>query len=159
MTNITELSIAAGKVYLSALVDCFDGLIAAWTLEPNLTANLVNRVLEDAIRQLGPGDHTIVQTDWGCYYQWPGWIQCMETALLTRSMSKKGCSPDNAACEGFWGRLKNEMFYPRKWTESSLEEFMHEVDYYIRWYNQARIKESLGYLSPMEYRQNLGLIA
>ncbi len=83
----------------------------------------------------------------------------METALLTRSMSKKGSSPDNAACEGFWGRLKNEMFYPRKWTESSLEEFIHEVDYYIRWYNQARIKESLGYLSPMEYRQKLGLIA
>jgi len=51
------------------------------------------------------------------------------------------------------------MFYPRKWTESSLKECMHEVDYYIRWYNQARIKESLGYLNPMKYRQKLGLIA
>ncbi|BAL83118.1 putative transposase [Selenomonas ruminantium subsp. lactilytica TAM6421] len=159
LTDITELSISAGKVYLSALVDCFDGMIVAWRLGTSPNANLVNSMLADGIRQLGPGEHPIVHTDRGCHYRWPGWIKCMEKALLTRSMSKKGCSPDNAACEGFWGRLKNEMFYPGCWTEISIEEFMDEVDGYIQWYNQERIKESLGYLSPMEYRQKLGLIA
>lgn len=47
----------------------------------------------------------------GCHYRWPGWIERMEKAGLTRSMSIKGCSPVNSACEGFWGRLKNIMFY------------------------------------------------
>ncbi len=59
-------------------------------------------------------------------------------------MSRKGCSPDNAACEGFFGRLKNEMYYHRNWLDTTLEQFMREVDSYIRWYNQHRIKLSLG---------------
>jgi len=46
-------------------------------------------------------------------YRWPGWLSRMSDANLTRSMSRKACSPDNAACEGFFGRLKNELFYPR----------------------------------------------
>ena len=97
LTDITELSISASKVYLSALVDCFYGMIVAWRLGTSPNANLVNSMLADGIRQLGPGEHPIVHTDRGCHYRWPGWIKCMEKALLTRSMSKKGCSPDNAA--------------------------------------------------------------
>ena len=81
----------------------------------------------------------------------------MTRAGLTRSMSKKGCSPDNAACEGFFGRLKNEMFYGRLWTNVSLETFAQELDRYIHWYNHKRIKLSLGGMSPFEYRLNLGL--
>ena len=55
----------------------------------------------------------MVHSDRECHYRWPDWIRIMDTAELTRSMSKKGCSPDNSACEGFFGRLKNEMFYNR----------------------------------------------
>ena len=110
LTDITELSIAAGKVYLSALVDCFDGMIVVWKLGTSPNADLVNSMLADGIRQLCPGEHPIVHTDRGCHYRWSGWIKCMEKALLTRSMSKKGCSPDNAACEGFWDRLKMKCF-------------------------------------------------
>ena len=73
-------------------------------------------------------------------------------------MSRKGCSPDNAACEGFFGRLKNELIYPRDWREVTLEDFMRRIDGYIRWYNERRIKVSLGGRSPMEYRQSLGLL-
>jgi putative transposase len=54
--------------------------------------------------------HRTVHSDRGCHYRWSGWIERMNGAGLTRSMSKKGCFPDNAACEGFFGRLKNEMF-------------------------------------------------
>ena len=76
----------------------------------------------------------------------------------TRSMSKKGCSPDNSACEGFFGRMKNEMFYGRNFVGVTIETFVEIINDYIIWYNIKKIKASLGYLSPMEYRQSLGLI-
>jgi putative transposase len=81
----------------------------------------------------------------------------MSDANLTRSMSRKACSPDNAACEGFFGRLKTELFYPRDWKSPTVEQFFEVVDSYIRWYNEKRIKISLSSLSPIEYRVSLGL--
>jgi transposase InsO family protein len=72
-------------------------------------------------------------------------------------MSRKDCSQDNASCEGFFGRLKTELFYPRDWKAITIEQFVAEVDAYIRWYNEKRIKISLGSLSPIEYRRSLGL--
>ena len=83
----------------------------------------------------------------------------MGDAKLTRSMSRKGCSRDNAACEGFFGRLKTELFYPRKWLATTIEQFIQVLDSYIRWYNEQRIKIPLGSLSPLEYRESLGLAA
>lgn len=80
-------------------------------------------------------------------------------AKLIRSMSRKGCSPDNSACEGFFGRLKNEMFYCNSWLDVTIDSFINLLDRYIKWYNEKRIKKSLGGLSPYEYRQKLGLIA
>ena len=74
-------------------------------------------------------------------------------------MSRKACSPDNAACEGFFGRLKNELFYARDWLTTTIDEFIATVDSYIRWYNEARIKISLGSRSPIEYRRSMGLAA
>ena len=76
-----------------------------------------------------------------------------------RSMSKKGCSPDNSACEGFFGRLKNEFFYARDWKGVTFGEFTRLLDDYIEFYNEERIKESLGWMSPNEYRRSLGLAA
>jgi transposase InsO family protein len=69
------------------------------------------------------------------------------------------CSPDNEACEGFFGRLKNELFHPRDWKNATIEQFIEAVDSDIRWYNEKRIKISLGSLSPIEYRVSLGLAA
>ena len=98
-----------------------------------------------------------VHSDRGCHYRWSGWIQRMDEAGLTRSMSKKGCSPDNSACEGFFGRMKNEMFYGEKWDKISVEEFISIINQYMQWYRDKRIKLSLGGLSPMEYRRSLGI--
>ncbi|VFZ94726.1 putative transposase-like protein [Klebsiella quasipneumoniae] len=70
---------------------------------------------------------------------------------------RKGCSSDNAACEGFFGRIKNEMFYGRDWAGITLEKFICFLDRYIRWYNEKRIKLSLGAMSPVKYRQHLGI--
>ncbi|MEF5419694.1 IS3 family transposase, partial [Escherichia coli] len=93
----------------------------------------------------------------GSHYRWPGWLERVNAAGLIRSMSRKGCSPDNAACEGFFGRLKTEMYYGRKWSGITPEKFMQHVDAYIRWYNERRIKLSLGAVSPEMYRQQCGL--
>lgn len=157
LTDITEFSIPAGKVYLSPIIDCFDGLAVSWTIGTSPTAALVNGMLDEAISQLKEDEHPIVHSDRGGHYRWPGWIERMNAAGLTRSMSKKGCSPDNSACEGFFGRLKNEMFYGREWRGVSLDDFMETVDNYIHWYNEERIKETLGWMSPLEYRRSLGL--
>jgi len=83
----------------------------------------------------------------------------VHNAKLIRSTSRKGCSPDNAACEGFFGRLKTELFYPRNWQDVSIDQFIGTVDAYIRWYNEKRIKISLGSLSPIEHRASLGITA
>lgn len=82
----------------------------------------------------------------------------METRKLTCSMSKKGYSPDNSACEGLFGRLKNEMFYNRDWKGVSIPEFIDVLNEYLVWYNEKRIKVSLGNMSPVEYRQSLRLV-
>ena len=159
LTDITEFSIPAGKVYLSPVIDCFDGMVVKWNVGTTPDSILVNKMLEEAIGTLSPSEHPLIHTDRGCHYRWLGWIERMENAGLTRSMSKKGCSPDNAACEGFFGRLKNEMFYGRSWIGVSMDDFINEINDYITWYNTKRIKQSLGYMSPVEYRHNLGLAA
>ena len=74
-------------------------------------------------------------------------------------MSKKACSPDNAACEGFFGRLKNEFFYYRDWTGVGYDEFSRELSEFVEYYNSSRKKKSLGWLSPKEYRLSLGYAA
>lgn len=114
-------------------------------------------MLDKGITLLNDSEHPIVHTDRGCHYRWPGWIERMEEAGLTRSMSKKGCSPDNSACEGVFGRLKNEMFYCVDWKDVTIDEFIQILNDYLVWYNEDRIKQSLNYLSPINYRKHLGL--
>lgn len=117
LTDLTEFSIPAGKVYLSPIIDCFDGLVVSWTIGTSPNADMVNMMLDCAICGLREDEKPVIHSDRGCHYRWPGWISRMENTGLTRSMSKKGCSPDNSACEGFFGHLKNEMFYNRSWQD------------------------------------------
>ena len=115
-------------------------------------------MLDAVIEAIGSSNSWfVVHLDRGVHYCWPGWLIRIWEANLIRSMSRKGCSPDNAACEGFFGRLKTELFYSRDWQAISTDQFIEVVDSYIRWYNEKRIKISLGALSPIEYRESLGL--
>lgn len=153
LTDITEFQIPAGKVYLSPIVDCFDGLVVSWTLGTRPDAELVNTMLDTAIETVTFSESKpVVHSDRGAHYRWPGWLSRMNNAKLVRSMSRKGCSPDNAACEGFFGRLKTELFYPSDWQGITVEQFMHIVDAYIRWYNEKRIKVSCGHSPGHRYR-------
>jgi len=157
LTDITEFRIPAGKVYLSPIVDCFDGLLPSWTMSTSPNAELVNSMLDNATKTLKQGKCPIIHSDRGGHYRWPGWIARTKKAGITRSMSRKGCPPDNAACEGVFGRIKNEMFYNRSWTGVSVDEFIIILNDYLIWYNEKRIKMSLGAMSPLEYRCSLGL--
>lgn len=132
-------------------------MIVTWNISTTPDSNLVNTMLLNAINKLNVSETPLVHSDRGVHYRWPGWIKIMNEAGLTRSMSKKGCSPDNSACEGVFGRLKNEMFYNTEWIGVSISEFITVLNNYINWYNELRIKKSLGYMSPMEYRRSLGI--
>ncbi|MBP2160443.1 MULTISPECIES: IS3 family transposase [Asticcacaulis] len=158
LTDITEFQIPAGKVYLSPIIDCFDGMVISWSIGTQPDSTLVNTMLDAAIEQVADGEaRPIIHSDRGAHYRWPGWLTRISDAKLVRSMSRKACSQDNAACEGFFGRLKTQLVYPRDWSAFTVEQFVKEVDTYIRWYNEKRIKISLGALSPIEYRKSLGL--
>ena len=156
VTDITEFRIPAGKCYLSAVVDCFDGRPAGWAIGASPDAALANRSLAEALAGRRGGARTVVHSDRGAHYRWPGWIALCEEGGLARSMSAKGCSPDNAACEGFFGRLKNEFFHYRDWEGVTLAGFADRLDAYLRYYRAGRIKRSLGWMSPDEYRASLG---
>lgn len=159
ITDVTEFRIPAGKVYLSPIVDCFDGMPLSWSISTSPDAEMANSALLGACEWLGEGDHPKIHSDRGCHYRWPGWIRICEENGLVRSMSRKGCSPDNARCEGYFGRLKIEFFYGCDWDGVTLEEFMEMLDAYLRWYRDVRLKSDLGYRSPTQYRRDLGLAA
>ena len=159
ITDVTEFRIPAGKVYLSPIVDCFDGMPPGWSISTSPDAEMANSSLLGACKWLGEGDHPKIHSDRGCHYRWPGWIRICDENGLVRSMSRKGCSPDNARCEGFFGRLKIEFFYGCNWAGVTIEEFMGMLDAYLRWYRDVRIKSDLDYRSPMQYRRDLGLVA
>ncbi len=107
LTDITGFQISAGKVYPSPMIDCFDGMVVSWSIGTRPDAELVNTMLDAAIETVtASGDRPVVHSDRGGHYRWPGWLSGIADARLVRSMSRKGYSPDNAACEGFFGRLK-----------------------------------------------------
>ena len=154
VTDITEFSIQAGKVYLSPLIDCFDGQITSWTIGTSPNAELVNTMLSTAAKVLPASEKTIVHSDRGAHYRWSGWIELMDEFGFTRSMSKKGSTPDNAQSESFFGHLKTEFFYNRSWLGKSIDDFTQALNEYIEWYNTKRRKKVLGGKSPQEYRQS-----
>ena len=99
ITDVTEFRIPAGKVYLSPIVDCFDGMPLSWSISTSPDAEMANSSLLGACEWLGEGERPKVHSDRGGHYRWPGWIGICEEHGLVRSMSRKGCSPDNARCE------------------------------------------------------------
>lgn len=70
LTDITEFAIPAGKVYLSPIIDCFDGMVVSWNIGTTPNSVLVNDMLDKAISNLSPTEHPIVHTDRGCHYRW-----------------------------------------------------------------------------------------
>ena len=141
-TDITEFRLPDDprKAYLSPILDLFDGKPVAWSISPSPDADLADSSLEGACARLGEGEHPSCHSDGGCHYRWPGWIRICEAHGIVRSMSRKGSSQDNAVCEGFFGNLKNEMFYGRDWRGVSYEMFASMLDEWMRLYSTHRLK-------------------
>ena len=78
LTDITEFAIPAGKVYLSSIVDCFDGLLVTWSISTSPDALLVNSMLDDATKLLSAEEKPIIHSDRGIHYRWTGWNNRMK---------------------------------------------------------------------------------
>lgn len=94
-------------------------------------------------------DRPTVHSDRGAHYHWPGWLTRIRDAEPIRSMSRKGCSPDNAACEGFFGRLKTQPFYPWDWQATTIEQFIQVVDSYSAGTTKNESKSPLARSVPL----------
>ena len=140
VTDVTEFRLGRGgpKVYLSAAVDLFDGRVVAAAAGPSPSKALVQGMLEAVGAAVGPG--CVLHSDRGWHYRTPDWVGACERLGIVRSMSRRGHSPDNAAAEGFFGRLKVELFRGRDWSGWTVPAFVAELGRYIGWYNEGRLK-------------------
>lgn len=109
ITDVTEFRIAAGKVYLSPIVDCFDGMPLSWSISTSPDAEMANSSLIGACGWLNEGDHPTVYSDRGGHYRWPGWIEICEENGLFRSMSRKGCSPRQREVRGLLREVEDRV--------------------------------------------------
>ena len=78
---------------------------------------------------------------------------------MARSMSRRGCSPDDSGMGGLFGTMKTEMFRGGDWAGVTLDEPGKRIGAYMERRNTTRIKRSLGSMSPPRYRRSLGLAA
>lgn len=140
VTDITEFRLPddARKVYLSPVIDLFDGDVVAFSAGTSPSKALVAEMLGGAAAAVGGG--FLLHSDRGWHYRTPDWVAECGRLGVTRSLSRKGHSPDNAAMEGFFGTLKVEFFRGRDWSGWTAEEFVGALGDYVRWYREGRLK-------------------
>ncbi|ERS00651.1 transposase IS3 [Acinetobacter sp. COS3] len=150
VTDVTEFNVQGEKLYLSPIMDLFNGEIIAFQTLRRPVFSLVKDMLKDALNQLPSNDKPIIHSDQGWQYQMSHYQTLLAEKGLIQSMSRKGNCLDNASMESFFGILKSECFYGKKFT--SVEELEQTVKEYIHYYNHERIKVKLKGLSPVQYR-------
>jgi transposase InsO family protein len=150
VTDVTEFKVDGQKLYLSPVMDLFNGEILAYATARRPLFKMIGSMLSKAFSHLGPDDRPVLHSDQGWQYQMDKYRQRLDERAITQSMSRKGNCLDNAAMESFFGTLKSEYFHLNKF--SSLEELEDGLRGYIRYYNQDRIRLKLNGLSPAEYR-------
>lgn len=150
VTDVTEFNVRGEKLYLSPIMDLFNGEIIAFKTQRSPVYRLVKEMLDDALIQLTDDDKPVIHSDQGWQYQMRHYQQQLKQHDLRQSMSRKGNCLDNALMESFFGILKSECFYGEKFN--SVEELEQTVKEYIHYYNHERIKVKLKGLSPVQYR-------
>ncbi|HBB6806739.1 TPA: IS3 family transposase, partial [Enterococcus faecium] len=139
------------KIYLSPILDLFNGEIISYSISTSPTYKLIEEMLQQAIKKKGTEGSLILHSDQGWQYQMPQYQKKLKENNIIQSMSRKGNCLDNSVIENFFGVLKSEFFYREKFR--SIEIFQSKLNEYIRWYNNKRIKLKLNGLSPVEYRK------
>jgi putative transposase len=150
VTDVTEFHVAGEKLYLSPVLDLYNGEIIAFETNRRPVFELVDAMLKKALAKLGSGDRPMLHSDQGWQYRMPAYQLQLRKHRLVQSMSRKGNCLDNAAMESFFAVLKTEFFYPN--TFSSVDALRDGLADYIRYYNHDRIKLKLKGLSPVQYR-------
>ncbi|MCN2181217.1 IS3 family transposase, partial [Escherichia coli] len=142
VTDITEFRAGGQKLYLSPILDLFNGEIVAWETACRPTEELVKRMLNKGLESLAEGEKPLLHSDQGWHYRIKSYQSALADKGLVQSMSRKGNCLDNAVMENFFGHLKEEIYYRRDYR--SVEELENAVNEYITYWNQKRIKLSLG---------------
>lgn len=150
VTDVTEFKICGQKLYLSPVMDLYNGEIIAYQMQTQPVFSLVSKMLKKAFVRLGSSDMPLLHSDQGWQYQMPAYRRQLAQHGLTQSMSRKGNCLDNAAMESFFGTLKAEFFYLNRFD--SIEQLQAGIRQYIHYYNHHRIKIKLKGLSPVQYR-------
>jgi transposase InsO family protein len=151
LTDVTEFKYYEGitkkKVYLSAILDLYDRRIVAYVISDSNNNALVFDTFNEAVSK-NPSAHPLFHSDRGFQYTNRVFHAKLEAAGMKQSMSRVAKCIDNGPMEGFWGILKRERYYGRKFTNR--ESLVGMIENYIEYYNNKRLQRNLGVLTPME---------
>ena len=150
-TDISQFVISDRKLYLSPVMDLWNGEIISYTVSHSPNLALVMNMLKKAFRRMGDTSGTMLHSDQGWYYQHAHYQWALREHGITQSMSRKGNCLDNSVMENFFGLLKNEFYYVNHFDDE--QTFLKGLAEYIKYYNNDRIKLRLN-MSPVRYRQN-----
>ena len=149
-TDVTQINIGNTKLYLSPILDMFNGEIISYNISNSPNLEQVYDMLDKAFAKYDNLEGLVIHSDQGWQYQHFGYRQRLEQRHIIQSMSRKGNCLDNAMAENFFGIMKSELLYA-EYFESS-KAFIKALDEYIDYYNNKRIKSRLKGKSPIQYR-------
>ena len=152
VTDVTEFAVQDKKVYLSPILDLYNGEIISYNLSLHPTFHQTMDMLDKAFEKIPNDTGLILHSDQGWQYQMKRYQARLKEKGIIQSMSRKGNCYDNSVIENFFGILKQEMYYGT--TFYSFDELKEAIERYIKYYNEKRIKEKLGWMSPVQYRLN-----
>jgi len=150
VTDITEFSLFGQKLYLSPILDLYNGEIISYSIYDRPVYAQVKEMLDAAFAKIPDGTNLILHSDQGWHYQMKPYVQALEAKGIRQSMSRKGNCLDNSVMENFFGLLKSELLYLQDFE--SLKDFKSQLVEYMDYYNNHRIKCKLKGLSPVQYR-------
>ena len=160
LTDVTEFKWYEGiekhKVYLSAILDLYDRRIVSFVIRDHNDNPLVFDTFDAAV-VANPDAHPLFHSDRGYQYTNRIFHEKLEAAGMLQSMSRVGKCIDNGPMEGFWGILKRERYYGKRFQ--SREELVEMIEEYIFYYNNRRLQRNLGVLTPMEKHLSYELAA
>jgi len=150
VTDVTEFKVLGQKIYLSPILDLFNGEVISYSLSSSASFPPTIEMLKKAFICLPERVDLILHSDQGWQYQMKAYQRLLTERGVRQSMSRKGNCYDNAVIENFFGLLKSEFFDNK--TFASVDAFKHELEDYLEYYNVDRIKVKLKGLSPVAYR-------
>ena len=155
LTDVTEfkyyIGIEVHKVYLSAILDLYDRRIVAYKIGDRNDNPLVMNTFDEAVA-LEPDAHPLFHSDRGFQYTSKPFSARLKKHHMKQSMSRVARCIDNGPMEGFWGILKREMYYGKRFT--SKVDLINAIEFYIHYYNTQRIQRNLHLMTPVECHEN-----